>query len=116
MNRLTNLASFKLRIDKKTFELLTHYLELYKRHGCSRIVHLREKDGEFVYWLRNSVCFYTVRVNFRNNTVELRKVYFSLDLEKDVSRRQAIGAADKRATYLLMLQRMVSSAQRRKKG
>jgi hypothetical protein len=114
MSTLEDKASFTLGISKRTFRLLIRYLRLYEKWGAARIVFLREINGELVYWLKNSTCYYTVGINFHKNTVELRKVYFSFDLKKDVSVREVIGPADRRRTHLEMLETMVKSERSRK--
>jgi len=84
MITLTDKVSFKLGISKEAFRLLIYYLDLFRRHGLARLVSLREtEDGQFIYWLRNSVCAFTVRSNFSANIVELRKVFFSPRLRKE---------------------------------
>jgi hypothetical protein len=114
MTRLSDIVSFNLGIPKRTFRLLTHYLRFYQRWGSARLVFVRETDETLEYWLRNATCYYTVGMKVRENTVELRKVYFSFDLRRDVSVQQVIGPADRRASYLEMLEVMIRSERQRK--
>ena len=108
MTTLSDKVSFKLGISKKTFRLLTHYLRLFEKWGEAKLVCLREKEDELVYWLKNGLCYYTVTVSCWTEIVKLSEIYYSVESGKYMSRELVKGPGPRRGTHLRMLRKMVA--------
>jgi hypothetical protein len=110
---LSQRASFKLGLPKRTWDLLVIYLEKFVKYGWVEVVCVKETPDSLVWWMKNGIGFYRLEVGCRSDVVELCEVYFSARWAQMVQVSLEKGPGGRRKTYMRMLRRMMWS---RKKG